>query len=84
MGMINPFWVPVFFYAANGINLKFSKSRKWQLTINNPADKGITHETIKTAFKVFRPHLLHLKRGHFGNVTILFETSVLLIEHSLC
>lgn len=24
-----------------------TQSRKYQLTINNPADKGITHESIK-------------------------------------
>lgn len=24
-----------------------SQSRKWQITVNNPADKGITHEVIK-------------------------------------
>ncbi len=25
-----------------------SQSRKWQITVNNPADKGLTHETIKS------------------------------------
>ena len=25
------------------------QSRKWQLTINNPAEKGITHEVLREA-----------------------------------
>lgn len=28
-----------------------SQSRKWQVTLNNPADKGITHEAIKNKMK---------------------------------
>lgn len=31
-----------------------SRSRKWQLTINNPIDKGFTHEYIKTALQDFK------------------------------
>lgn len=27
---------------------KDSQSRKWQVTLNNPAEKGLTHETIKS------------------------------------
>lgn len=27
---------------------KDSQSRKWQLTINNPVEKGYTHEVIKS------------------------------------
>lgn len=29
------------------------QSRKWQLTINNPAEKGITHETLKESLAKF-------------------------------
>lgn len=31
-----------------------SKSRKWQVTINNPVEKGFTHEKIKQIFKDFK------------------------------
>ena len=25
-----------------------AQSRKWQITINNPTEKGLTHEALKT------------------------------------
>ncbi|ALB48317.1 replication protein [Clostridium beijerinckii] len=31
-----------------------SSSRKWQLTINNPVDKGFTHEVLKEKLKEFK------------------------------
>ncbi len=31
-----------------------TQSRKWQLTINNPADKGLDHERIKLALGQFK------------------------------
>lgn len=31
-----------------------SQSRKWQITINNPLDKGFSHEEIKDKFKHFK------------------------------
>jgi hypothetical protein len=33
--------------------LKDSQSRKWQLTINNPVEKGYTHDEIKDELKKF-------------------------------
>lgn len=32
-----------------------SGTRKWQVTINNPAEKGITHDTIKEALAKLKP-----------------------------
>lgn len=32
---------------------KDSRSRKWQITINNPAEKGYTHEKIKEQLSLF-------------------------------
>ena len=29
------------------------QSRKWQLTINNPAEKGITHKVLKESLAKF-------------------------------
>lgn len=37
---------------------QLSRSRKWQITINNPQDKGFTHEKLKTMFKSF-PSLIY-------------------------
>lgn len=31
-----------------------SRSRKWQITVNNPLDKGFTHEYIKKQFEEFK------------------------------
>ncbi|MVX63129.1 replication protein [Clostridium chromiireducens] len=31
-----------------------SRSRKWQLTLNNPVDKGYTHEVLKEKLKEFK------------------------------
>lgn len=31
-----------------------TQSRKWQITINNPAEKGYTHDFIKTALADMR------------------------------
>ena len=31
-----------------GENVKDSQSRKWQLTINNPVEKGFTHEKLNS------------------------------------
>ena len=30
------------------------RSRKWQLTINNPQDKGLDHDAIKKALEQFK------------------------------
>lgn len=35
--------------------MKDSKSRKWQITINNPLDKGYTHDFIREQFKLIKP-----------------------------
>jgi hypothetical protein len=35
---------------------KDPKGRKWQITINNPTEKGFTHEHIKEELDVF-PYL---------------------------
>lgn len=34
--------------------MKDSRSRKWQITINNPQEKGFTHEKIKELIKEFK------------------------------
>lgn len=30
------------------------QSRKWQLTINNPQDKGLDHDALKKALEEFK------------------------------
>lgn len=42
------------------------QSRKWQITINNPADKGITHESLKQAISTLKSIVYYCLADEIG------------------
>lgn len=47
-------------------NTKDTKSRKWQLTINNPQDKGLDHDAIKRLLDLFKSCLYWCMSDEMG------------------
>lgn len=62
--------------------MKDQQSRKWQLTINNPADKGITHETIKQMLIQIKPVVYYCMADEIGLETKTPHTHVFICAKS--
>ena len=52
------------------------QSRKWQITINNPAEKGYTHENIKQALAKFKSCVYWCMSDEVGGLTQTQHTHV--------
>ena len=55
-----------------------SRSRKWQITINNPISKGYTHERIMEIMKEFKNCLYWCMSDETGGETKTFHTHIYL------
>lgn len=55
-----------------------SQSRKWQITVNNPTDKGITHEVIKNKLQEIKSIIYYCLSDEIGLETGTPHTHVFL------
>ena len=52
------------------------RSRKWQITINNPVEKGFTHEVIKDTVKLFKGCVFWCMADEVGNEGGTYHTHI--------
>ena len=52
------------------------QSRKWQITINNPFDKGFTHDNIKSILQKFKGCIYWCMSDEIGNETGTYHTHI--------
>lgn len=66
---------------ANNEN-KDTQSRKWQITINNPADKSLTHERIHEIMKNFKSVIYYCMSDEIGGKTNTYHTHLFICGRS--
>lgn len=59
-----------------------TQSRKWQLTINNPADKGLDHEHLKLALNKFKGLAFYCMADEVGLETQTPHTHIFMVLRS--
>ena len=65
-------------------NLENARSRKWQLTINNPADHGFTHEVIKDKLSQMKSMLYWCMCDEQGDECATLHTHIYLCLSNAC
>jgi len=63
---------------------KNTKSRKWQITINNPTDHNMTHDTIKEILQNFSNCTYWCMCDEIGNETGTYHTHIFLFIPNNC
>lgn len=53
-----------------------SQSRKWQITINNPKEKGLTHEAIKETLAKFKSAIYWCMSDEIGGESNTYHTHI--------
>ena len=59
--------------------MKDSQSRKYQITINNPTDKGITHDSIKETLSTMKSVVYYCMADEVGLETQTPHTHVYIV-----